>query len=209
MTCRLQEVRPHARCALPAQMSRVIALRGTRCAGIIWHAGPRTGPRPRPYVPWSLLKSGSVRISSRSASKASRASVAICPHVTPQSRAGKATPSSPAALSARSRALLCCCALRIRVSFSRTSIAFCPRATFSGGSTSGNRSWRVCSGLSPGDFRLGGTTELRTSAWELVRELNRSRQGVLLDRSHNDPGQEEGNLAEGKAASLTLSQLES
>ena len=28
---------------------------GTHHAGIIWRAGPRTGPRPRPLCPWILL----------------------------------------------------------------------------------------------------------------------------------------------------------
>lgn len=53
---------------------------------------------------------------------------------------------------------------------------------------------------------LGGVTRTH---WSVITAAAVTWQGVLLDRSHNDPGQEEGNLAEGKAASLTLSQLES
>jgi len=53
---------------------------------------------------------------------------------------------------------------------------------------------------------LGGVTRTH---WSVNTAAAVTLAGVLLDRSYNDPGQEEGNLAEGKAASLTLSQLES
>jgi hypothetical protein len=47
LPCRLQEVRPHAPHALPAQMTRVIAADSTRGAGIIRWFVPRTVPGPR------------------------------------------------------------------------------------------------------------------------------------------------------------------
>ena len=56
LACRLQEVRPRA--PMPARCIDSTGHRtdSTRCPGIIWRAGPRTGPRPRrPSYPGLLL----------------------------------------------------------------------------------------------------------------------------------------------------------
>ena len=56
LTCRLQEARPPAPMCASCTDCTSHRTDGSRCPGIIWRAGPRTGPRPRhPSYPVLLL----------------------------------------------------------------------------------------------------------------------------------------------------------